>query len=203
MNPLIIPLVLALLIVIATSVLSVLYYSKYTEQRDKNQPLIDAAVTAATDTQKKKLQAEFDEQEKQPYKTYTTPSELGAVKLTFPKTWSSYVANESGSFDYYGHPNYVPSKGVNYALRMKITTSNFSAALKSYDSFVQKGTLKATAVRAAGVTGTRLDGFLTPDQQGSMVIFPLRDKVLKIWTESTDYQGDFNNIILKNLTFVP
>jgi cytoskeletal protein RodZ len=202
-NVLIIPLVVVGLLLITTAVLSVMYYGKFTEQRDKNQPLINAAVTEATNTQKTKLETEFTAREKEPYKNYTTPSELGSVKLTFPKTWSSYVISKGSSLDYYGHPNYVPSTGVNYALRMNILTSDFSNAIKSYDAAVQKGTLKATAVRVSGVTGTRLDGFLKPDQQGSMVIFPLRDKVLKIWTESNDYKADFDNVVVKNLTFVP
>ena len=92
---------------------------------------------------------------------------------------------------------------MNYALRMSILSRAFSNELKSYDSIVKKGDLNASAIRASGVTGTRLDGFLEKDKEGSMVIFPLRDKTLKIWTESKDYRSDFDNIVLKNLTFSP
>lgn len=204
LNPLLIPLILAVVVLLVTSALSVSYYTKYIQQRDENQPIIDKAVSDAEGAQKTKLEAEFTEREKLPTKSYTTPSELGSVKLTFPKTWSSYVVHTSSStLDYYGHPNYVPSTGVNYALRMSILSRAFSNELKSYDSIVKKGDLNASAVRASGVTGTRLDGFLEKDKEGSMVIFPLRDKTLKIWTESKDYRSDFDNIVLKNLTFSP
>lgn len=204
LNPLLIPLILAVVVLLVTSALSVSYYTKYTQQRDENQPIIDKAVSDAEGAQKTKLEAEFTEREKLPTKSYTTPSELGSVKLTFPKTWSSYVVHTSSStLDYYGHPNYVPSTGVNYALRMSILSRAFSNELKSYDSIVKKGDLNASAIRASGVTGTRLDGFLEKDKEGSMVIFPLRDKTLKIWTESKDYRSDFDNIVLKNLTFSP
>jgi hypothetical protein len=36
-----------------------------------------------------------------------------------------------------------------------------------------------------------------------MVVIKVRDKTLKIYTESTDYMSDFNDIVLKNLTFSP
>ena len=202
-NPLIIPLIISVVLFIAAMVAALKYYNDYTVQKDQNQPIIEKAVSDATSAQKKQLEAEFTEREKIPTRNYTSPSELGSVKLSFPKTWSSYVDNSSSKFDFFAYPSYVPSKGVNYALRMSITTEQFATALKTYDSQVQKGDLKATAVKGSGVTGTRLDGFLKKDQEGSMVVFPLRDKVLRIWTESKDYQADFNSIVLKNLTFVP
>lgn len=204
MNPLVIPLVLAVLVLIGSSVMAVMYYGKFVEQRDNNQPIIDEAVAQAEETQKTKLENEFTEREKIPTKNYTSPAELGSVKIVFPKTWSSYIdSSKSGGMDYYGHPNYVPADNVNYALRMSVVDKPFSTEIKSYDSGVKKGDLKATAVQVSGTTGTRLDGFLKKDQEGSMVIFPLRDKTLRVWTESKEYRADFDNIVLKGLSFVP
>ncbi len=204
MNPLVIPLVLSVLLIIGASVAAVMYYTKFIEQRDSNKPIIEAAVIKAEESQKTKLEAEFVEREKIPTKNYTSPAELGSVKLNFPKTWSSMVAlGKATDIDFYGHPNYVPSEGINYALRMSIVKKAFSTDIKSYDAQVKKGDLKATAVQISGVTGTRLDGFLKKDQEGSMVVFPLRDKTLKVWTESKEFRNDFDNIVLKNLTFVP
>lgn len=203
-NPLVIPLVLAVLILIVASVMAVLYYTKFVEQRDRNQPLIEAAVTEAEAVQQKKLEAEFIEREKLPTKSYTSPAEFGSVKLVFPKTWSSMVAiGKTSEIDYYGHPGYVPESGVNYALRMSVVREAFAEEVKDYDDQVKKGELKATAVRVSGVTGVRLDGLLDKDQEGSMLIFPLRDKTLRVWTESKEFRSDFDNIVLKGLTFVP
>lgn len=204
MNPLAIPLILAVLVLIVASVMAVVYYTKYVEQRDNNRPIIDAAVAEAEATQKKALEEAFTEREKLPTKIYTSPAELGGVKLMFPKTWSSYVdSSKRGELSFYAHPNYVPADNVNYALRMSVVDKPFAREVKSYDNAVKKGELKAGAVRTSGVTGTRLDGFLEKDQEGSMVVFPLRDKTLRVWTESKEFANDFNNIVLKGLTFVP
>lgn len=204
LDPFIIPLVLAVVFLIAAGGVAVMYYSKYIEQKDNNRPIIEAAVAKAEQTQKEKLETEFTEREKIPTKNYTSPTEFGSVKLNFPKTWSSMVSLGKGAdIEYYGHPNYVPAENVNYALRMSVVKKSFAAEIKSYDSQVKKAELKATAIQISGVTGTRLDGFLEKDQEGSMVVFPLRDKTLKVWTESKEFRPDFDNIVLKNLTFVP
>lgn len=204
MNPLLIPLILSVLVFIAASVFSVVYYNRYVRQRDENQPMIAAAVKEATTQQKDQLQKEFAEQEKLPNKVYLTPSEYGSVRLTFPKTWSSYVVvGKTTDIDYYGHPNYVPSDNVNYALRMSLSRRQFADEVRGFDAQIKKGDLKASAITIAGTTGTRLDGALKKDQNVSMVIFPLRDKTLKVWTESQDFRRDFDNIVIKNLSFVP
>ena len=53
-----------------------------------------------------------------------------------------------------------------------------------------------------------INGPITQDQNGNgqtgaMLIIPVRDKTLQIYTESSDYLSDFNNIVLPSLTFVP
>lgn len=204
LNPLVIPLVIAVVLVIVASVMAVMYYGKYVDQRDNNQPVIEKAVSDAEEAQKEKLEADFAEREKLPTSSYTSPSELGSVKLTFPKTWSSYVSVESGSqMNFYGHPNFVPATNVNYALRMSVVDRSFADEMRQYDALVKKGDLKATSVQVSGVKGSRLDGFFRKDQEGSMVVFPLRDKTLRVWTENVEFRGDYDKIVLKNLTFVP
>jgi hypothetical protein len=201
---LVVPLVLLTVAVIALSVVAVMYYNQYVTQRDKNEPVIAKAVDEAKTAQKAELEADFTEREKQPLKVYVSPAEVGSVNLKFSKVWSSYVdVQKAATMDFYAHPNFVPASGVSYALRMSVVRAEYSTELKKYDAQVKKGELKATSVAASGVTGARLDGFLEKDKEGSMVIFPLRDKTLRVWTESKDFRGDFDNIVLKNLTFVP
>lgn len=204
LNPLVIPLVITCIILVVASVMAVVYYGKYVDQRDNNQPVIETAVKQAEAAQKKELEADFAEREKLPTGSYTSPSELGSVKLTYPKTWSSYVdLKNEGEIQYYGHPSYVPAQNVNYALRMSVTNKSFAQEMKTFEALVKKGDLKATSVQVSGVKGSRLDGLFKKDQKGSMVVFPLRDKVLKVWTENVEFQGDFDKIVLKSLTFVP
>ena len=40
-------------------------------------------------------------------------------------------------------------------------------------------------------------------QKGELVLLKVRDKTLKIYTESPDFIDDFNKVILSSLTFVP
>lgn len=203
MNPLLIPLIFMCLLAVVFIGGSVKFYNDFVDQRDNNKPKIAAAVETATTAQKTKLDADFIEKEKQPYKTITGPAEFGSVKLTFPKTWSAYVQTDAtAEYDFYAHPNFVPAKGVNYALRASVIKRAFFDEVKSYDNQVKKDELRASSVQISGTTGTRLDGFLEKDIEGSMVLFPIRDKTLAVWTESKDFRSDFNTI-LKNLTFVP
>lgn len=201
-NPLLIPLILVALVMVGTCVTTYMYYSKYADQRDNVSKKVTSAVELAQMEQKKKLDSDYAEKDKIPYKTYTTPSVYGSVKLTFPKTYSSFVNDTGSSLDFYAHPNYVASKGVNYALRMSVADKVFSSEMKTYEGVVKKGDLKASSISVAGVTGTRLDGLLKKDQTGIIAVFPLRDKVLKVWTENLDYKADFEQT-LKTLTFSP
>jgi len=204
LNPLVIPLIISIIVLVVASVMAVVYYGKFVDQRDNNQPVIDSAVNQAEASQKKKLEDDFAEREKLPTKTFTSPTELGSVKITYPKTWSTYVISQGdGQINYYGHPNYVPSQGVNYALRMSVTNQDFAKQNKAFEPLIKKGDLKSSSVQVSGIVGVRLDGFFKKDQEGSLVMFPLRDKTLEVWTESKDFRGDFDNIVLKNLTFVP
>jgi hypothetical protein len=192
------------ILMIAAAVFAVIYYGKYAQQRDANQPIIEAAVKEAETAQKSKLEAEFVEREKLPTKTYTSPSEFGTIKLAMPKTWSQYVdTKSSGQIQFYAHPSFVPADGVNYALRMSVMDQDYAAEIKKYESAIKKGDLSSSSAQIAGVTGIRIDGQLKKDQTGSMVVFPLRDKTLRVWTENVEFKGDFDNIVLKALTFVP
>lgn len=202
-NFLILALILAIIGMIAALVMAFMYYGKFTDQRDKNQPVIDAAVEEAKEEQKTQLQAEFDEEYKKPNKSYSAPGQYGSVKVFYPKTWGSYVKETNTGLDFYAHPNFVPADGVNYALRMSVVSRQFANEMKTYDAKIKNGDLKASALTVSGVSGTRLDGTFERDQSGSMVIFPLRDKTLRVWTETNNFKGDFDNIALKNLTFVP
>jgi hypothetical protein len=57
--------------------------------------------------------------------------------------------------------------------------------------------------QVSGVSGARIDGEINKGQDGSLVVLPVRDKVLYVWTEDKTYIADFNNIVLKNLSFIP
>ncbi len=176
------------------------------------------AVAAAEKAQAIKLQQQFDEDAKNPNRTYHGPSTYGSVTFNYPKTWSSYAdtASTSQPLAAYFHPDTIPglTSGTAFALRVDIVNTAYADVLRTYSAQIDKGSLKAVAYvpqKMTGVSGvqagTKLDGAIsttsTGNLQGSMVVIPVRDKTLQIYTQSTDYLGDFNNIILPSLTFSP
>ncbi len=169
-----------------------------------------AAVEAALAVQKSALEKEFDEKEKQPFESYSGPAELGSIKIVFPKTWELYV-NDTGTgqalIDGYAHPNYVPSitGDTSFALRYQVVEADYTTVLGQYAGNVKTGRIKSAPYRsdsAPTILGARLDGQITPTKTGSVVLLPLRDKTLKIWTEGNAFGADFNAIIA-SLTFIP
>jgi len=60
-----------------------------------------------------------------------------------------------------------------------------------------------TLPKVPSVVGLRVEGQITETKQGVMIVLPLRNMTLKIWTESNDFKGDLDTNILPNLTFVP
>lgn len=209
---LIVGFVVVLLLLVAALVFGFWTFGQMQDYKNNSDKKAAAAVAAANDAQKKTLDAQFAEQEKSPYKSYTSPAEFGSVKLVYPKTWSAYVVeagSNSAPVDGYFYPNFVPNvSGKNsYILRVQVVNTPYQSTLTSYESKVKQGQLKVTAFKPEQVpsatAGVRMDGQLDTDKQGSLVILPLRDKTLKIWTENTGAVNDFNNIVLKNLTYSP
>ena len=210
---LIIGLVIVSLLFIASAVVAVLFYTQMLDYKTNSDKKSAVAVALAQEKQKKELEAQFAEQSKEPLTSYTSPASYGSVVLAYPKTWSAYVDEGAGSknVEAYFHPSYVPSDknsggdGFKYALRAQIVQSTYAQQMQPYDKYLKKGEAKATPISGlpAGANGTRIDGKISEKATGSVVIIPVRDKVLKIWTEGEVYINDFNNFVLKNLKFNP
>jgi hypothetical protein len=175
------------------------------------------AVSQAKTAQAKELQAKFEEQSKSPYKSFNGSPTYGSITFNYPKTWSAYVDNSNTSIpiDGYFHPGEVPGteSKTAYALRAELLSQDYAQVLQSYSSPITGGKITARAYvppRMQGVAnvvpGTYLTGQINDQDQtqsGSMVIMKVRDKTLKISTESQSYATDFNNVVLSSLTFVP
>ncbi len=210
---LIIGLVVVCLLFIASVVMAILFYSQMLDYKNNSDKKSAAAVALAQEQQKKELEAQFAEQSKEPLTSYTSPASYGSVVLAYPKTWSAYVDEAGGSntIEAYFHPGYVPSDknsgegAFKYALRAQIVQSTYAQQIQPYDQYIKKGEAKATPISGlpGGATGIRIEGKISDKATGSVVIIPVRDKVLKIWTEGEVYKNDFNNFVLKNLKFNP
>jgi len=205
---------LLVLVLIISLVFGYWAYSGRQDYKDNSDQKASVAVKKATDEQKKTLDAAYEEREKSPYKKYTSPTQYGSVEIVHSKMWSGYIIEQSSNsgtvVNGYFYPNYVPNisdNKTNFSLRVQINDTNYNNELNRYAQLVKKGSLKSTPfipeqVKGA-IVGVRLDGQLESSKRGAMVILPLRDKVLKIWTENQSAINDFTNIVLKNLNYTP
>jgi hypothetical protein len=210
---LIVAFVVTLLLFVATLVFAIWAFGQMQDYKNNSDKKSAAAVTAANAEQKKTLDAEYAEKEKSPYTSYTSPSQFGSVKLVYPKTWSGYVSEgvSSGNpVDGFFNPAFVPDISGDknsYILRIQVTNQPYQTVLNTYNDEAKQGKVTVTAFKPEQVkdatAGVRLDGQINNAKSGAMVILPLRDKTLKIWTENPSALNDFNNTVLKNLTYSP
>ncbi len=193
-------------------------YSGRQDYKNNVDTKIVAAVAVANKNQFDKDNTNFIEREKSPYKTFRGPATYGSISFKYPKTWSGYI-DESSTTDPIKslfYPNLVPAdtpiKNVTpqYALRVDLLDQAYDQILEDYKNSSQDGTLKAVAyvpprmLKVSGVqTGTKLVGAIEQNIKGSVVLIKVRDKTLKIYTESPKFFKDFNNIVLNTLTFTP
>ncbi len=186
-------------------------FSGRQEYKNKVDEKVAIAVADAETANSLKKDTEFAEKEKNPLRTYTGPATYGSLSISYPKTWSAYVdetAKSSLPLSGELNPSFVPGLQSNLpvALRFTVSSSDYSSIIRTFDSQVKAGKIKVTPYKSdkvPSVIGVRLDGEISIGKQGSMVIVPLRDKTLQVWTESPQFVPDFNTIILPNLVFVP
>jgi hypothetical protein len=201
-----------LLLSIIFIVLTVMFYSQMSNYKNNSDEISAKAVLQANDELKKKLDLEYSEKDKLPNKEYTTPSSAASVKIVYPKTWDLYFIedNNRGTVDNYFNFNMVPdisNKDNQYSLRLEVLDKNYTEVAKSYDTDAKKGAIIISPYKPELVpnaqTGILITGDIRKDVKGQAVILPVRDKTIKIWTEGANYINDFNNVVLKNLTYNP
>jgi len=211
-NVLLIPLVLAIVLLIGAIGFGYWANGQRVDYKDNVDAKIADAVALAQQKVSTQKDKDFAQKEKYPYHTYTGPSAYGSLIVKYPKTWSGYVAtqnNGSTPINAYFFPGQVPTvTDINnsFALRVSVVQQPYSAALQQLQIYVQQKKTKAHTYRSnnvANVIGTRFDGQIGPQKQGSMVVMPYRDKTLELWAEDASFKADFDNIILKNFSFSP
>lgn len=217
MNVLLIPLILVVLILLGVGYFAYYSYTNMTKYRDHSDTLSAAAVKVANQKLTAQLQAQFAEEEKNPYKIYSGPSTFGSLHIKYPRTWSAYVSVNAQSdpmIDGYFYPDVVPDTGAdssgtsstNFALRVQVTQSSYSDILQNYQSQEQDHSISVRPFHlksVPSVVGVQVTGQIQSQKTGTLIILPLRNQTLEIWTEGTQFQKDFANIILPNFTFSP
>lgn len=193
--------VVMLILAIGLGALAIIYIGKFNKaQTNVNQQKNEAATIAKAE-QKKIDEKEFAEAAKKPFRTYQAPGVLGAIKVEFPKDWNVYAVEDENSqtqLDVYMYPGVVrapQSTTEPYAFRIKLAQSLYTETLEKYQKDVEKGILTAKNVTVSGITGTRLEGQIEKGRTGVLILLPIRDKTLFLWTESNNYLNDYNGII--------
>lgn len=207
---LVISIVLGVLL-LATIGFAVWAYMERQEYKNNVEGIVSTEVEQAVDETTLALEQEFVEREKEPLTNYTSPAAYGSVSIDYPKTWSAYIKEESSNstpIEGYFHPRFVPDEDGDelIALTLEVRNTEYDRVLQSYDSAARSGKVTVSPIEAKninGVVGSRIDGEISRDIQGSVVLFQLRDKTLVLTTESTEFKEDFNSIILENFSFAP
>lgn len=206
-NPLLIASTILALLAAALAGGFIWAYSGYVDQRDNVNDKVAIAIEAAKKEQSQADEKQLLEAVKQPYTQLVGPDDFGRVTLSYPKTWSKYIAKDGagGAYEVYLHPGGVNaiSNTQAYAARVLVEDKSYETAVTSYSSLVKKGDLKSTPVTIGNFTGIRLDGKFSESRTGSAIVFKVRDKTLTIATDSSSYQKDFDEVIIKSLNFNP
>jgi hypothetical protein len=213
MNLLVIPLVLLVVVLLGVAVFAFSAYGQAQDYKNNVDQKVAAGVSQATDQINAQKEKEYAEKEKYPYATYVGPEAAGSIKVLYPKTWSAYVVvpRNTGTkpLDGYFYPGQVPSvtdTTNSFALRVVVQQTSYDNIMRSLQSQQKAGKVSIQPYQSPNIPsliGSRVDGQVVANKQGSMIVLPFRDKTLQMWTESTDYKADFDNIILKNFTLTP
>jgi hypothetical protein len=206
LNVLLIPLIMAVLLLfgaIGFGAWAFMGREDYKKNFDTKAAAVSAVAVAQAETKKDN---EFLQKEKEPLKSYTSAVQYGTFSIQYPKTWSAYVSEQPGALSMFMQPDIVISSSPSYVVRVDVISTPYDQVITQLDAFVKQGklTVKAYALPKVPTNiGIRADGQIANNKQGAEVFLPLRDKTIKITTESLDHIADFNNIILPNFEFSP
>lgn len=209
-----ISLVISIVLLLAAIAFGAWAYSSRQDYKYHSDQKVTAAVAVAKQKEDSAKDSEFIQREKYPLRTYTSPDAYGSLNVLFPKTWSGQV-DDTGTgtalVDGFFYPNIVPSitsQNSTFALRIQVLAQPYAMTLTNIQAAQQNPTKPLTVTPYAlpklpKIVGVEASGNLPNQKTGVMVVLPLRDKTLQIWTEGDQFVSDFNNIILPNFTFAP
>ncbi|MBQ3440902.1 hypothetical protein IJG27_01150 [Candidatus Saccharibacteria bacterium] len=167
---------------------------------------ITEAVAEERDQVTTKLEEQFAEREKEPYRTFAGPEDYGALTFEYPKTWSVYVASDAskgGDYNAYFNPIEVGvvSNTTLDALRVSILDTAFDDVVSKYQKELEgsEAQLRLESVTIGqnnDIVANRYSGVI-PDTEfnGYVVVFKVRDKTVILQTDSVLFENDFNTLL--------
>lgn len=179
----------------------------YNDASNNMRSVVTAEVEKGKKAQSDEDQKKFDEREKEPLKEFVGPNDYGRVSFKYPKTWSVYIDKDGTTakqYVAYFAPEAVPSvqaPGSKFALRLSILDQSYDNIIQQYAGLVKVGKLRSETISANGFNGQKFEGNITSTIEGTLVVFKIRDKTLTLQTDTPAYRTDFNEKILKDLSF--
>jgi hypothetical protein len=211
-NILLVPLVLSIIFFVGALGFGFWAFASRQDYKDNVDQKVAVAQQEAVKATQEADAAKYAEDAKKPLETYIGPAAFGNITVNYPKTWSAYaVENQSGGkpISTYFHPKTVPDAGDEdnaFALRVELVQRSYDQVVNSFSGALKsnKVTLEPYKLpKVPSVVGSRITGQITSRKQGVMIVLPLRNMTLQIWTESADFLKDLDENILPNLSFVP
>jgi len=200
--------IILILLLVSSSIFGIwAFASRQSYKNDVDKKIAEAVIVAKKQAQQEDAE-KYAKEEKLPLKDLQGPATYGSLHIKYPKIWSAYITGGS-LINAYFQPDFLPEiGGANslYALRVTISANQYSQEAAQFSSLATGGQSKVTAYsfpQVPNAVGIRVDGQIIGGKQGSMVLMPVRDKTIEIWTESNQYLNDFNESILPNVTFIP
>lgn len=167
---------------------------------------VDAAVAEAVSANETKMEQEFAEREKYPYRTFTGPVDYGSLSFEFPKTWNVYIASDAsngGDFAAYLNPSevYAVSSTTINALRVTITNTPFDNAVKSFESALKNGSMTVETRPIGNSVENIYRGELSKGMRGAVTLIKIRDKTVYLQTDAEIFLEEYEKL-LQTVTFV-
>jgi hypothetical protein len=175
------------------------YNQAATVKKTANAQLV-AAVAEAKKTQKEADDQAYQNAANSPYRSYNAPTAYGSFEIKFPKTWSSFVSeNTSGTqVNLLINPDFVRRTNSNedpVATKVLLVDQNSTRYMSSFSAQIKQKKVKQTEITVSGLKAFDLTGAFTDKKVARMVIVPVRDKVVVFINENNRYTAEFNEIL--------
>ena len=198
-------LVAVCLIAAAAIVFAVIFFMQYNELKTNYESEKGLAVSEAVKQQQDKDEAAYEERAKEPFYSFTGPSDYGSISFEYPKTWSVYVEKDgtnNSDFVAYFQPKQVDAtnnKESRYALRFQILNRQITSVQSSYETKIKNGKLTSRTFSSDdnALSGTWYEGEISEGIRGIVILLKVNDKTLIMQTDAEAYRADFETLVKK------
>lgn len=181
-------------------------FLNYQDHKKNVDGKVSEAVKTAEAAKTTELEAAFKVERERLFNKYTTNPVLANVTLEYPRDWSFYLEedqNSSTQIQAIFHPTVVQNSDPGtYGMRLRLEAKLYSEVLDDFEKDIEDGLILVTPIKNGDTSGVRLDGQIDRDHNGSMIMFPIRDKTLIVQTDSKEYLSVYEEAI-KKLVFTP